>query len=473
MKKSEEVFIDHFINTILNSALGKSQNIYNSFNQAIKRGVEINKLILLENYNHLEMGYGLKAGQDINFRDEVFKIPLTTGFNGTDLIDFREDINKKLVYEISRKTAQHFHQKDKFRQEKFYQNCILAWQLILNASNQDSFNYHMVEAFPTHDLTQPVYTSQEIFNQISSKNLIKYYFDNNSFYHNLYEFMKKDSLIEVTYDEIVWAFNNVYARKILLVEESTTSPIELILPIIDYVNHSSIKHNLACEPTFDHLDKRSYLFVNATRNIKENEQLFFDYGPCTNKKFMHLYGFFDTENPKIETEFYMYGESLHKFLDIQNEPIIKQFNSYLEDSKNSEFKKNLLIKHTSISLDSEFNLILFTNKFDNNFLKFLRIILLDNEEITNNKEKIFNFNFSKQYSQENEKKVMEYILFLLKAYYIDIQNKNYKELISKLGPINSIEKYKTKNMLLLENEEKFLLEKNINYLINKTKNLLI
>ena len=53
-----------------------------------------------------------------------------------------------------------------------------------------------------------------------------------------------------------------------------------------------------------------------------------------------------------------------------------------------------------------------------------------------------------------------------------VKNTNHQNLIERLGNIDSVEKYKTKCMYKLEEEEKKLLEKNLKYVESKMRNLL-
>jgi hypothetical protein len=475
MKK--EIAIDFIKNSILNSSLQHSRKIYKVFNMAFERGIDINFRLVLEDYNNLEMGFGLKAAEPIYENKEIMRIPVVTGFNGLDLIDFKEDISKKAIVDLSWKIAKTFFpdsEDSKKRQEKSFQNLILFWQLLLNSYQKDAYNHHFVDSFPDKDLTQPVYASDDIFNLISSRNLKKYYFDNKLFLHSLYNYISREKIHEVTFNEIAWAYNNVISRKIIIPEESNLKNIyQLIMPIADYINHSSTKANCYAEPVYESESKSSYISLKADKNIQENEQLFFDYGPMYNKKLMSMYGFFDSENPMVESDFLFIGESNYflPFLEIPSTDILTEFYNKVENNK--EFKVQLMNKH-SINYSKyypQFSIILYLNKFDTNFLKFLRIIFLDDQDISHYKDSIWNHDFDDIYSFQNEKKVYSYIEYVLNRHLSFVKHINHDDFIKSLGTIDSLDKFKTKSMWKLEQEEKVLLEKNLIWVTKKMKSL--
>lgn len=462
---------DRVKNILLNSALNISPKIHKIFAASFLRDISMEVSIKVEDYNNIEMGFGLQACEKIQAHREIIRIPVSSGFNGMDLLDFKEDISKSSLKELCWTTSKTFFPSDQFRQDKNFQNQMLMWQIILNAYYKDAYNHHMVEAFPEKDLTQPVYAGQEIFDKISSKNLKKYYYDNKLFFRILFDTIKKNSVYEIGFEEVIWAYCNVLSRKMLIVDTNNSQPYELIMPIVDYVNHSSTKANCYYEPYFDTIDKLSYLSVKASRQIKEGEQLFFDYGPMSNKKFMNMYGFYDAENPVVQSDFYFIGKNLNYWLELNNELILEHFNKY---SAQSIEQKNELLQKYNMNIESfqEFNLILYPNKLDNKFLTFLRIIYLDNEELLNIKEELHTKDFGVMHSVDNEEKVFNYIRFVLNRYYNDVKNLNHSDLIAEIGQIDSVDKYKLKNMYLLEMEEKNLLERNINYLNKKIKSFL-
>jgi hypothetical protein len=476
-------FADEIKNCLLNSALNFSTKLYNNFNSAINRGMDLEFKISLQDYNHLEQGLGLRADEKIFKDKEVFLIPLSMGMNGLDLIDFKEHVNRKIIEESSRKVAKSLHPNDKFRQEKVYQNCILAWQILFSAHFENSYMHDMVEAFPIRDLTQPIYSRKELLEKIKSKNLIKYYHENNQFFDLIYSLLCRETTYDISIEEITWAFNCVFSRKLSILEQDTNSPYELLLPVVDYINHSSTQSNLLYQPYYERVDQRSYLSVVAKRDIEKGEQLFFDYGPYTNKKFVHMYGFFDRENPKVESDFYIHGQNLLNLLQIQpnsdEDETYRKFLYKIEEITNKEnysstsqfrIKHKLLEKNNATFLGgyNEINLTLFPNKFDIKFLKFLRIIFLDNGDISeDNIGKVENHNFTNIYSRDNELKVYNFLKYILKKHISPIEEIDHEELISEIGLIDNVEKVKLKTMFLLEREEKMLLEKNIKYIDSK------
>lgn len=470
-----ELTLDLVKRSLLNSSLMLSQKVYKVFATSLEKQIDINFHLKLEDYNNLEMGFGLKAGQTIVQNQQIFKIPITTGLNGLDLIDFKEDISKKVLIEQCWKVAKKLYPDYlKTRQEKSFQNQMLSWQIILNHQHKEAYNNDLVEAFPENDLAQPLYASDKTFNLISSKNLKKYYCDCKNFIQTIYNEITKEKVYELSLDMFAWAYNNTLSRKMSLIDPMTGNPYEIIVPIVDFINHSSTKANCYVEPIFDSTNQRSFISVYSSKLIRENEQLFFDYGPMNNKKFMNMFGFFDVDNPTVNSDFIVIEESsfLKTFLEISESEILNEFYKKIESNK--EFKMQLLTKN-SIEFElfyPQYNVNLFPNKFDTELLKFLRIIFLEDEEINKMKNTLWDYDFTSMFTKENEQKVVNYLLTILVQHHYFVRELNHSDLIECLGKIDSIEKYKTKCMYRLEAEEKNLLEKNINWLLNKRKSLL-
>jgi hypothetical protein len=470
MSKNQQI-ADLFKNSILNSALEISPKIYRIFSMSLERNIEVTCRLKLKDYNNLEMGLGLQASEHIREHREIMRIPVATGFNGMDLIDFKEDVSKTVIKETCWNIAKTFFPDNfKFRQEKNFQNLMLMWQILLNSYYKDAYNYDMVNAFPESDLTQPMFASENIYNNIKSINLKKYYHDNRLYMQTVYDLIAKEAIFEMSFDEVAWAYNNVLARKMIIVEPISQMPYQLILPIIDYVNHSSIDANILVEPVFETERSTSFLSIKASRDIREGEQLFFDYGPMYNKKFMNMYGFYDDQNPIQESDFLFItsSENLYGLLQFTNEDIISEF--YNKIASNVNLKSQIMTKN-EISMDMfypTFNLMLYNNKFENKLVKFLRIVYLENDQVEN----AINYDFNQMYSLENDKKVYSMIHVILNKHLSFVKDIKHSECIEALGTIDSAEKYKTKCMYKLENEEKILLEKNLKFLNNKLRNLL-
>jgi hypothetical protein len=196
-----------------------------------------------------------------------------------------------------------------------------------------------------------------------------------------------------------------------------------------------------------------------------------------NKKFMNMYGFFDQHNPVIESDFLFIAEPdyllpLLEFSGDEGNGILNLFYQSLENNK--DLKNQILEKH-DLNINMfypQFNLMLFANKFDTKFLKFLRILFLKNEILLNDLDHLLNHDFNLLYSFENEKNVFYFVHIIMNKHFSFVRNKNHQDLIERLGKIDSVEKYKTKCMYKLEEEEKNLLEKNLKYVELKIRNLL-
>jgi len=75
------------------------------------------------------------------------------------------------------------------------------------------------------------------------------------------------------------------------------------------------------------------------------------------------------------------------------------------------------------------------------------------------------------YTIENEKFAYNYLINTWSFQYKFLSDKKYNTKIEEIGEINSKDKYDLLNLYILENEEQFLLQKNINFLKQQMKNL--
>ena len=79
-------------------------------------------------------------------------------------------------------------------------------------------------------------------------------------------------MFEIDFNDYLWAYNNTQSRKITIYPtENNASVYQLILPIIDYINHGTEEEvNCTLEPFYDPIAQKSYLRVLSINNIFEN-----------------------------------------------------------------------------------------------------------------------------------------------------------------------------------------------------------
>jgi hypothetical protein len=457
MKK--ESVIDITKKLLLNSTLLISKKVFNCFSSATENGAIINRNIALDDYNALGMGYGLKALEHIHTNTEIMRIPIGTGLNGVDMVDMLEDERKKVLKQLCNNIASTIAPEGPER-ERMYQVQSLVWQVMHNSQYEEATNNALISAFPTEDLTQIIYMKQEHINHLSSLNMKIYISYTTHFYKSIYEMVKKESIFDADLNFFIWAYNNVISRKLSV--KSPKQSVEVILPILDYINHSSVDPNVTTVPYYDIKEDRSYVLLNSTREIQEGEQLFRFYGEDSNRNYMNKYGFFDKDNKRKDLNIFY---TQHLFELILNEQIVQE---YLYLMKQAKPLKEKLFKNNNVDLVVSDSIEIYPNKFDNEILKYLRIIFLSEEECI----KAAGHDFGQIFSMENEIKVFKFLKVIFDKHFSLIKNNNYTNKIDALGEIDNVDKFKVKNLLLLEEEEQFILSKNVEY-INKKLNTLI
>lgn len=107
----------------------------------------------------------------------------------------------------------------------------------------------------------------------------------------------KDSL---SYEEFLWAFTIVSSRHVVFHGHKPEEDPNLLLilqPFFDMLNHSR-NPNVGIVPFVDKFDgEKSFLMLQALRDIGPNEQLTMSYGNLSNAHLLQKYGFtlFDDE----------------------------------------------------------------------------------------------------------------------------------------------------------------------------------
>ena len=294
MKTNSTEMMNSIKSLLLNSVLSKSQIIYKTFVKAFQLGAQINTKITLDNFNDKLMGFGYRSMQDINKNQEIMRIPVSIGIHGKDLKYFTDDEHKKIVREMCDKSAQYFHQNKNISYMKLFQTQILTMQVLLNLYNEKAELNDFVYSFPMQDLTSINFWKQKTFETISSRNLKTLVIDNRNIQEILYSFVTEKSIYDIKKEDYFWAFNNVNARKITIMDnpqysfeeiqremekpsnkfdpnmDYSNKIYQMILPIFDYFNHS-FEPNCRFEPFYDEDEKKSYLICLSEREIKQSK----------------------------------------------------------------------------------------------------------------------------------------------------------------------------------------------------------
>jgi hypothetical protein len=508
-ESTQKAIFDKLKNTLLSSALNISKPIYDNFSMTLSRKIALYNLIAIEDYNHLEMGLGIKALEKINKNQEIMTIPIISGLNGMEMLDIKSDQNlqilKKLIHNIAESYAQNLSGKeeeyesaqnkdfkkpkakiDEFKYEKMLQTQSLTWQIIVNSLHKDSYNYDLVNSFPKEELTQLAYFDRNILEKMSSASLKFFYSETIGAFKYIYDQIAKEGIFELSQENFLWAYNNTLSRKISIIDHYSNvsdnsdkgSPIELIAPIVEYINHSSSVANVFVEPDYDFDSKQSIIRLYAAENISEGDQLLLDYTKSdkfNNRQLMNRYGFFDKDNPNKNIEVPFLMEDVFNLFNILNEEIFMKFFKLQKNENLKNFKIELLRKAKLSDYENKFfKLTLYDNRFDLELLKYLRIAFLAEEDLNDaaKKANLLNFDFSIKFSDENERLVIMFCLGVLNNYFDNVKGNDYAKITGDIGKVESRKQFMLKNMYLLENEEKFLLEKSLKFLKKKLNTLI-
>jgi hypothetical protein len=444
---------------LLNSTLTISKNVFNCFSIACDKGAILHKQIALDDYNNLGMGFGLKALDPIPQYTDIFRIPLSVGLNGIDMVDVIADERKAILKNLCQKISDTLAPEGPER-ERMCQVQSLVWQVIINNHFDIAANHAMVEAFPHEDLTQIIYMPKNLIDNLSSTNMKIYIAYTTFFYKTIYDMIIKDKVFEIDINLFIWAYSNVLARKINVAAHKY--PVDILLPIMDYVNHSSSEPNIDIQPYHDYTHGNSYLVATALRNIEPGEQLLRHYGEDTNRNYMNKYGFFDKDNKRKELNLFYTRDFVEQLIHDQAVQEFLVHGAQAQPAKENLYKKN------NVDMSGADSITIFVDKFETNILKYLRITLLNEGETA----KAVSHDFGKIFSKENELRVFKFLKTIFDKHNSFIKNNNYSHKIESLGEIDTVDKFKMKNLYLLEEEEQFLLSKNVDY-INKKLNTLI
>ncbi len=507
----QKIILDKLKNTLLSSALNISKPIYNNFNMSLTRHISLYNLIQIEDYNDLEMGLGIKSLEKIPKNQEIMTIPVISGLNGLEMLDIKSDqslqILKKLMHSIAANYAQSADPNstksennnkeyvkaklDEFKYEKMLQTQSLMWQIIVNSLNKNSYNFDLVDSFPKDELAQLAYFDKSIMEKMSSISLKLFYSETLAALRYMYEMIAQQGIFELSQESFLWAYCNTLSRKTSIIDFYGTnsnstdndnsekgSPIELIAPILEYINHSSCAANVLIEPDFDFDSKQSIIRLYACADIRAGEQLLLDYTKSeryNNRQLMSRYGFFDLDNANKTIEIPLLIEDVFELFNIGNEEIFAKYFVLQKNENLISFKNELLRKAKLSDYENRFfKLTLYDNKFDIELLKYLRIAFLTEEDLSDaaKKSALLSFDFSRKYNDRNEREIALFCLVIINNYFNSVKDNDYERVIRDIGKVQSKEQFMLKNMFLLEKEEKYLLERNVSYLKKKLNTLI-
>ena len=141
----------------------------------------------------------------------------------------------------------------------------------------------------------------------------------------------------------------------------------MLMPVFDLLNHS-LEPNVAILPYHDALEDKSFLVLKALREIQPNEQLMVSYGDLSNMHLIQKYGFTSVSSLQsplnVVQASYSYGD-------------------YQQIVYKEQLLKRELAEFHQLSFNPErlLGVQLFSNKFDPNLLRRLRLTFLTSKTI--------------------------------------------------------------------------------------------
>ena len=259
--------------------------------------------------------------------------------------------------------------------------------------------------------------------------------------------------------------------------------VQCSIPLFDILKHSFDPN---CEITIDwdiNLNK-TMCNLYSVKDINKGESLTICYEPSiTNTEIALKYGFVDKNNPNKIVEIPMildkknaeiiFDRNLDRYFVLLIEKICRNFEkkNQIIDKINKIYNLKIPIKFSSENFFV--SMILYINKFDQIFISILRIALLDEKEIEEFLNSHSYHNFSYPLSPKNEQEVFCYLNFIF-SYLFEKLNKNNNteenldELFKNINDKDTNDKYLIK---VLQNEEKVIINKNIEYVRKKLDSL--
>ena len=153
-----------------------------------------------------------------------------------------------------------------------------------------------IGALPTTDLSNMLYWDKKALLEVDSPNLISQYKSAMAFNQRVYKLLIDDpespyskyltSEKKLDFDQWCWAFSIVATRNLVLNNmpyQDTSDPnaIFMILPLLDFVNHSA-EPNCIFAGYHDKVEDESYVVLQTLKEVQKDEQLCINYGNLPN-----------------------------------------------------------------------------------------------------------------------------------------------------------------------------------------------
>eukprot|EP01038_Epipyxis_sp_PR26KG_P013171 gene13171-17647_t len=242
-------------------------------------------------------GYSLTAIEPIKSRDMFLTIPsvIWKPFSGAEMI---KNLNKDLFASISKVASSKLPNNSKSR-NRLIESIVMAISLVIPTFIDQStfrglYSDLIRSEMPIHPLMM---SNEEYLNCLVGSQLHRNIILRQKFYDNIVSL-----IINQLEEEDKILIKNEFKRGVGTLlsraishdsDKSSTVPYTLV-PILDFANHDNYNFNaIFC------FNKETESFtLQAIRDIKENEEIFINYGQTNSLTFMQLYGFVaDVDNP--------------------------------------------------------------------------------------------------------------------------------------------------------------------------------
>lgn len=427
---------------------------------------------------HRYRGYNIISEEKIFKGQLIAQVPFNLSINSVEIENYKDaKILKNHIHDIADKTIGIQNEE---MYENLYNHLILIYKSLIFSQNKSAELNQYVNSFPK-DINSLVNINEEnkkIINSISLKMSIDKYC---AYVFRIMTLLNTNEIFVINEDLFHYLFCITNSKKFYVNTEK--GKVQCIIPLFDILKHSFVPN---CEITIDWDNNLNKTMCNlyCVQDINKGESITICYEPSiTNTELALKYGFVDKNNPNKIVEIPM-------ILDKKNAEIIfdrkldRDFVLLIEKINSNIDKKNRIIDNINkiynlkipIKFSSEnffASMILYLNKFDQMFLSILRIALLNEKEIEQLLKSNSYHNFSFPLSPKNEQEVLTYLNFIF-SYLFEKINKdnnteeNFDEIFKNISNKDENDKYLIK---VLQNEEKMIIKKNIEYVLKKLDSL--
>lgn len=428
--------------------------------------------------DHYYRGYNLVAEEKINGNSLIAQIPFNYCIHSVDIENFGNSKHlKSHIFEISDKII------GKNNEEMYNNLCnhlTLIYKSLIFLQNKSSNLNSFVELFPKqiNSLVNVNEKNKSLIDGVSLKIAIDKYF----FYIlTINNYIQTNEVFKINEDLFHYLFCITNSKKMYF--ETEKGKTQCIIPLFEILKHS-FKPNCTIKIEWDSSVNKTMCNLYSIKDIIPGDSLSVCYdNSITNTELALKYGFVDKNNPNKNIEIPLVL-GLNEANQIFKNKIDSNFFSMLQIINANTDKKNLLIEKMNklYHLDLPFkfsnenlimSMLLYENKFDKLFMTILRIGFLDEIELNNCLNSNSTHNFDNLYSQKNEQKSYIYLTYLLNGYlskFNNQKNESSENLILNNDYLKTICDKDSNDFYLikiLENEEKSILKKNLEYLSKK------